>query len=77
MSGSDFITCQYVKDKFKDFWKKLRIKNLNRVIFSKININSVRNKIELLSEAVLGKIDIRMVSKTKIDIPFSTSHFVI
>ena len=57
--------------------KKLRIKNLNRVIISQININSIRNKIELLSEAVLGNIDILMVSETKIDMSFPTSQFVI
>ena len=68
VSGSDFITCQYVEDNFKNTLKKLRIKNLNEVIISQININSVRNKIELLSEAVLGNIDIRMVSETKTDI---------
>ena len=52
---------------FKDALKKLRIKNLNRVIISQININSIRNKIEVLSEAVLGNIDIFMVSENKID----------
>ena len=56
--------------------KKLRRKNLNRVIVSQINKNSIRNKIELL-EAVLGNIDILMVSETKIKISLPTSHFVI
>ena len=66
-----------MEDNFKDTLKKLRIKNLNRVIISEININSIRNKIELLSEAVLGNIDILMVSETKIDMSFPTSQFVI
>ena len=57
--------------------KKLRRKNLNKVIISQININSIRNKIELLPEAVLGNIDILMVSETKIDMSFPTSQFVI
>ena len=57
--------------------KKLRIKNLKRVIISQINLNSIRNKIELLSEADLGNIDILMVSETKIDMSFPTSQFVI
>ena len=57
--------------------KKLRIKNLNRVIISRININSIRNKTELLSEPVLGNIDILMVSETKIDMSFTASQFVI
>ena len=57
--------------------KKLRIKNINKVIISQININSIRNKIELLSEAVLGNIDILKVSDTKIDISFAANQFVI
>ena len=51
--------------------------NVNRAISSQININSIPNKIELLSEAVLGKINILMVCETKIDISFQTSQFVI
>ena len=57
--------------------KTLWIKNLNAVIISQININAVRNKIELLSEAVLGNIDILMVSGTKIDMSFPSSQLVI
>ena len=77
VNGSISITCQSLEDNLKDTLKKLRIKNLNGVIISQININSTRNKIELLSEAVLGTIDILMVSKTKIDMSFLTSQFVI
>ena len=47
VNGSVSITCQSVEDNFKDTLKKLRIKNLNRVIVSQININSIKNKIEL------------------------------
>ena len=57
--------------------KTLWIKNLNAVIISQININAIRNKIELLSEAVLGNIDILMVSGTKIDMSFPSSQLVI
>ena len=73
VSGSISINSQSVEDNFKDTLKKLRIKNL----ISQININSIRNKIGLLSEAVLGNIDILMVSETKIDMSFPTSQFVI
>ena len=52
VSGSVSIICQSVEDNFKDTLKKLRIKNVNRVIISQINISSIRNKVELLSEAV-------------------------
>ena len=69
VNGSVSITCQSLEDNFKDTLKKLRIKNRNRVIISQININSIRNKIELSSKAVLGNIDILMVSEIKIDMP--------
>ena len=42
-----------------------------------INVYSIRNKIEFLTEAVLGKIDIFMASETKIDMSFLKSQFVI
>ena len=77
INGSLSIICRSVEDDFKDALKKLRIKNVNRVIISQININSIRNKKELLSEGVLGYIVILMVSETKIDMSFPTSQFVI
>ena len=77
VSGSASITCQSVKENFQDTVKKSRIKYLSRVIISQININYIRNKIDPLSETVLRNIDILMVSKTKIDMSFPTSQFVI
>ena len=77
VSGSISITCQSFEYNFKDTLKKSRKKNLNRVIISQININSIKNKIELLSETVLGNNDILMVCENKIDIPFPTSQFFI
>ena len=38
------------------------------VIISQMNINSIRNKTELLTEADLGNIDILIVSEAKTDI---------
>ena len=64
-------------DNCKDTLKKSRIKNLNRVIISETNMSYMRNKIRLLSEGVLGKIDIFIVSETKIKMSFRTSRFVI
>ena len=71
------LSSQSVEDNFKDALKILRIRNLNKFIISQININSIRNKIELLSEAVLGDIDILMVSEIKVDMSFLASQFVI
>ena len=55
----------------------LKINNLNRVIFSHININSLRNKFEDLKEIVKGKVDILLVSETKIDNSFPDGQFAI
>ena len=38
----------------------LKIKNPNRVIIAHININSLRNKFDILSDIVKNKIDILM-----------------
>ena len=44
---------------------------------SHISINSIRNKVELLAEAVMGNISFLMVTEIKIDESFPTSQFII
>ena len=61
------ITTVASKDGFKTKPKDMRIANLNRIVIPDININSIRNKFELLAEAVMGNVDILMVTETKID----------
>lgn len=41
-----------------------------------ININSIINKTDLLAEGVKGNIDILIISETKINDTFPTSHFI-
>ena len=55
--------------------KVLRAKNLNKIIISHININSIRNKFDILTDLVIGKIDILLVSETKIDGTFPSAQF--
>ena len=43
----------------------LRLKNLCRLVCAHLNINSLRNKFDLLVNIVKDKIDILMISKTK------------
>ena len=57
--------------------KTFRVRNINRIIIADINVNSIRNKIYLLSEGVRGNIDILMVLETKMDGTFLTSKFII
>ena len=42
--------------------KNVRLKNSNKVIIGHININSLRNKFELLTEMVRDKVDLLMLS---------------
>ena len=58
-------------------FKNLRIKNWNRIIVGHLNINSVKNKIHELADLVTGKVDILLISESKIDNTFPTTQFVI
>ena len=61
------ITTVTSKDDFKTKLKDVRIDfNLNRTVISHININSIRNKFELLAEAVMGNVDILRFLKQKL-----------
>ena len=60
------ITTVTSKDDFKTKLKDIRIANLNRIVISHININSIRNKFELLAEAVMGNVDILRFLKQKL-----------
>ena len=56
--------------------KQIRIKNLHRVIIGQLNINSLRNKFDLLKNTT-GYFDIFLVSETKIDKSFPEAQFSI
>ena len=57
--------------------RKIRIKNPNKIILAHLNINSIRNKFEMLSLLFHGVIDILMICETKIDDSFPTEQFII
>ena len=54
---------------------RVRIENPARIIFGQININSIRNKFDLLMNIIKNEIDILMISETKIDSSFPISQF--
>ena len=56
---------------------KLRASNPNRPIIGHININFLDSKFESLKELIKDKIDILVVTETKIDESFTTSQFQI
>ena len=53
----------------------IRAKNIHRVIISHLNINSIRNKFVTLSDIVKNKIDIMLISETKLDTSFPNTQF--
>ena len=55
----------------------LRKDNLNKRVFTHLNINSIRNKFELLSEQIKGNIGVLMISETKTDDSFPAGQFLI
>ena len=69
------LTTVTIKDDFKTKLKDIKITNLNRIVISGININSIWNKFELPVEAVMGNVDILIVTETKTDESFPTSQF--
>ena len=57
--------------------RQLRLSNINKVIIGHLNINSLRNKFEMLMDIINGSIDILIVSETKLDDSFPLSQFYI
>ena len=50
---------------------------MNRLIIGNLNINSISNKFNQLKLFVQGKVDIMIITETKLDSTFPTSQFVI
>ena len=55
----------------------MRFKDPKRIILAHLNINSIRNKFDILKNSVSGKIDILVVSETKLDASFPDTQFFI
>ena len=55
----------------------IRKNNINRLILAHININSKRKKFDQLVDGVKGKVDVLMISETKIDNSFPTMQLLI
>ena len=55
--------------------RSLRVKNLNKLITGHLNINSVRNKFELLAYQIKDNKDILIISQRRFDESFPTIQF--
>ena len=56
---------------------EIRLKNPNRFIFAHNNINSLRNKFEMLQEVIGNNIDVLLISETELDASFPSSQFIL
>ena len=54
--------------------ENLRLKSANKIIIGHININSLRNKFEHLPEMVRYKVNLLMISETKLDSSFPNAQ---
>ena len=59
------------------FLTKLKISNKERIVFGHLNINHLQNKFEPLMSLVKDKLDLFLLTETKIDQSFTTAQFVI
>ena len=70
-----FTLMEHHRDTITDL-RTFRIKYLSNGIIGQLNISSIRDKFELLSFLVGGKVDILLISETKIDGTFPKSQFL-
>ena len=61
----------------KKFLQSLCTSNPDKLVFAHLNINSIRNKFEMLSDQIKGNIDVLLVLETKIDDSFAIGNFLI
>ena len=61
----------------KTVLKSIHPENTNKLVFAHININSLRNKFELIVDQVKGNIDVLIISETKIVHSFPLGNFLI
>ena len=69
-------TSQEYKENINFTLKRLQHSHLNKVIFSYLNINSIRNQSGDLDKMVAGNIDISCIAETKLDESFPNNRFV-
>ena len=74
-----YIYKQEVSDDLssKETLKSLKAKNINKIIFGHLNINSVRNKIGGVRYIIGNNIDIFLISETKLTETFPEGQFLI
>ena len=57
--------------------RNLKMANLNKLVITHLNINSIRNKFETLRSLIAQNIDICVISESKLDGSFPTNQFLV
>ena len=70
-------TTKVVKIATKVTLQNLRLENPNRIMIGQLNINSIRNKFEVLTSLIADEIDVLLLSETKLNetFPVEVSYF--
>ena len=66
-------TCDFSHEKGLD---KINVaRSSNRILIAHLNINSLRNKFEILKETITNKVDILLISETTLHSSLSLNYF--
>ena len=60
----------------KNLLREIRVKNVNRLIFGTLNINSLSSKFEQLKVVIGNQLDVIIIKETKLDASFSLDQFM-
>ena len=77
---SNAVTCDEFSAKKPELNTNLnftRKGNFNKLVLAQININSIRNKFDILVKQITNNVDILMISETKLDNSFPGGQFLI
>lgn len=61
---------------FIEYLENLRIESSGNLLIGHLNMNSIRNKVSMLSYTTRNKIDILIISESKLDDTFPTSQIL-
>ena len=68
-------TCDLSHEKGFDKLNVARSQNSNPILIVHLNINSLRNKFEILKKTITNKVGILLISETKLDSSFPLNRF--
>ena len=77
--NDSFLTDPHFQEKnlAKSRLKEMKDQSSDKLILGHLNINSIRNKFEVLKFIIGNNIDIFLISETKLDDSFPTAQFLI